>query len=634
MTEGRYKRKLSAILFADVQEYSRLMGEDEDGTVRMLKDHLKTVADLVERFRGRLVDTTGDNFLAEFGSVVDAVRCALRIQEEIRKRNEAFPEDRRMAFRMGINLGDVIEEDGRIYGDGVNTAARIQQLVEGGGICISGTAYDQVKNRLPLGFEFLGEHPVKNIPDPVRTYRVLPASQTPGIRRKGERKSLLGSRTIRITLLGAFVIAAGAMLWTTDWRGPAATGRSTPERPAGLPIPDEPSIAVLPFENLSGDPEQEYLSRGFTDDLITSLSYLPRIFVIARSSTATYAGKPADVRDISRDLGVRYVLEGSIQRTETRLRINAQLVDGTTGRHVWAERYDRNMGNLFGIEEAIILEIATAISGKLTDGEVSTAFRRQTENLPTWEALQRARSVYERYSVGENLRARELFRKLVEKEPTYLPAKAYLGWTYYQEGKWTKGEERNRAFQKAEEIGEELVRSSPPYADGYMLLSFVQSKQGKHEESIVNGRKCLELRPNYDIAAAGLAAQLNFAGEPEEAIDLMRRAIRWNPYHKPWYLHTLGLSYHLAGRHAEAIEVLKQAAGKEEGTTDSIFPHVRLTAVYADLGRDAEMRAEAAEVLRIDPKFSAAQWMKIERFQDPKTAERRKGLLLKAGLPE
>ena len=331
MATQEVKRKLTAILSADVKGYSRLMSEDEAGTIRRLNAYKEMMANFIQQHHGRVVDAPGDNLLAEFGSVVDAVQCALKIQKELKTRNEELPENRRMEFRIGINLGDVIEEGDKIYGDGVNIAARLESLSEAGGICISGTAYDQVENKLSLGYEYLGEQPVKNIAKPVRVYRVLVEPKA-----VAQRISEVASK----------------------------------ERMA-LPLPDKPSIAVLPFVNMSDDPKQEYFSDGMTDEIITALSKVPNLFVIARNSTFTYKGKAVKVKQVSEELGVRYVLEGSVRKAGHRIRINAQLIDALKGHHLWAERYDRELRDIFALQDEITMKIIIALQVELTAGEMA-----------------------------------------------------------------------------------------------------------------------------------------------------------------------------------------------------------------------------------------------------------------------
>jgi len=347
MNEKEVKRKLAAILSADVKGYSRLMEEDEVATVRAMEEYRGIISEFIEKHRGRVVDSPGDNLLAEFGSVVDAVECGVEIQKELESRNAAIPKERRMEFRIGVNLGDVIEESGRLYGDGINVAARIEGLAEPGGICISGTAYDQIKKKLNLGYKFLGEHSVKNISEPVRVYRVLTEPEAAG-KVIGEKR-FLGKISRRGAIAAAIVIviaAGGLISWNIYLHQSKKVEAASLDKMA-YPLPDKPSIAVLPFDNLSGDPEQEYFTDGITENIITALSKVPAMFVIARNSTFTYKGKPTKTKQVAEELGVQYVLEGSVQKSADRLRITAQLIDAIKGHHLWAERYDRELKNIF-----------------------------------------------------------------------------------------------------------------------------------------------------------------------------------------------------------------------------------------------------------------------------------------------
>jgi len=342
MADESFKRKLAAILSADVEGYSRLMDDDEEATVRTLTAYRTAITDLVQQFRGRVVDSPGDNILADFTSVVDAVNCAVEIQRDLAERNAELPDNRKMQFRIGVNLGDVIDEDGRIYGDGVNIAARMESLAEAGGICISGRAHDQVENKLGLEYEDLGKHQVKNIARPIQVYRVL---SYPGAaaHRVVQAKTNLGRRWRKIGLSVAVVVLVVAALgiWQFYMRRPTVEPASVEKM--AFPLPEKPSIAVLPFDNMSGDPEQDYIADGFTENIITGLSQIPAMFVIARNSVFTYKGKPVKVKQVSEELGVKYVLEGSIQKVGDRLRVNAQLIDALEGHHLWAERHDRDL---------------------------------------------------------------------------------------------------------------------------------------------------------------------------------------------------------------------------------------------------------------------------------------------------
>jgi len=347
MAPESFKRKLTAILSADVKGYSRLMGEDEAETVKTLTAYRKIMGELIEQHRGHVVDSPGDNILAEFASVVDAVQCSVAIQNEFKARNAALPENRRMEFRIGVNLGDVIEEEGRLYGDGVNIAARLEGLADPGGICISKTALDHIESKLPLGYEYLGEQTVKNIAKPVGAYRVV---LEPRITVAGTEKKKAPFRSPRLALaiaVIAILLAGGLALWQFALKpSPPAVEKADLKRMA-LALPDKPSIAVLPFVNMSEDPKQEYFSDGLTDEIISALSKVPKLFVIASHSTFSYKGRQVKIQQVAEELGVRYVLEGSVRKSEDRVRITAQLIDALKGHHLWSERYDRTMSDIF-----------------------------------------------------------------------------------------------------------------------------------------------------------------------------------------------------------------------------------------------------------------------------------------------
>ncbi len=376
MSPESFKRKLTAILSADVKGYSRLMGEDEAETVKTLTSYRKIMGELIHQHRGRVIDSPGDNILAEFASVVDAVQCSVATQNEFKARNAELPENRRMEFRIGVNLGDVIEEENRIYGDGVNIAARLESLADPGGICISKTAFDHIETKLPLGYEFLGEQEVKNIAKPVGAYRVLmdPRVTVAGAKAKAPKVTLWRKKGVLIGAMAVLIVIIGVATWNLYWRVPRTEPASKGK--IAFALPDEPSIAVLPFVNMSEDPKQEFLGDGITEEIITALSKVRHLFVISRQSTFSYKGKPVKVKQVSEELGVRYVLEGSVQRSADRIRINAQLIDALTGRHIWAERYNRDLTDLFALQDGITTKILTAIQVKLTEGEGSSSYEK------------------------------------------------------------------------------------------------------------------------------------------------------------------------------------------------------------------------------------------------------------------
>src|SRR5882724_8864071 len=424
MDERPAERKLAAILSADVEGYSRLMGEDELGTVRALTEYREVISAAVARHGGRVVDSPGDNVLADFVSVVDAVQCAVNIQRALQSRNAGLPPARQMRFRIGINLGDVIVQGARLYGDGVNIAARLESLAEGGDICLSGSAYDQIEGKLPFAFEFSGEHTVKNIARPVRVYRLhlepraFPKrSPTPG---GVDRRA-----SVRVAAILAIVMLLGA-------GGRAGWRWFRPSESAGLALPDKPSVAVLPFANLSQDPTQEYFSDGVTEDLITGLSKVSGLFIIARNSVFTYKGKAVKIREVGRDLGVSYVLEGGVQRAGNRVRITAQLVDATTGYHIWAERYDREVRDIFALQDEVTQQIVRAMAVKLTEAEKIRLGRSPTGVLEAYDLVLRGAVERHRTTREGNADARRLFVRALDLDPGYASAYLGLAWTHLQ----------------------------------------------------------------------------------------------------------------------------------------------------------------------------------------------------------
>src|SRR2546425_3009378 len=374
------ERKLTALLSADVKGYSRLMGEDEEVTIRTLTAYRQVMATLIAQHRGRVVDSPGDNLLAEFASAVDAVRGAVEIQRDLQVKNAELPPERRMEFRIGINVGDVVVEGERLYGDGVNIAARLEALAEGGGICIAGTVYDQVENKLSLGYEYVGEQMVKNIAKPVRVYRVRLEAEAPATE-------------------------------------PGKDKVTSPLPPSALPLPDKPSIIILPFVNLSSDPEQEYFSDGLTEVLTGDLSKISTLFVISRNSAFTYKGKAVKVQDVSREMGVRYVLEGSVLKAGDQVRITVQLIDAATGYHLWSERYDGRLTDIFALQDEIVQKIVTTLKLQLTLQEHGYLMRKHTDNLEAYDAFLRGMEYFWRLTREANAQAQQMYEKAIALDP-------------------------------------------------------------------------------------------------------------------------------------------------------------------------------------------------------------------------
>ena len=642
------ERKLAAIFSADVKGYSRLMGDDEAATVRTLTTYRAVMTTLIQEHHGRVVDSPGDNLLAEFASVVDAVQWAVEMQQELKVRNVELPLHRQMEFRIGINSGDVIMEGERLYGDGVNIAARLEGLAEAGGICISGIVHEQVKNKCALEYEYLGEREVKNIAEPVRVWRVvmdeaaaaLAATQSALRQASPETHRVDTAHRACVTwpkgaiVLMSLLLLVGIIVGVQylSFRPPMPSANIPPEQPPALPLPDKPSIAVLPFVNMSKDPEQEYFSDGMTEDLITDLSRLSGLFVIARTSTFTYKSKAVKVEDVGRELGVQYVLEGSVRKADHRVLITAQLVDALTGHHVWAERYNRPLHDLFALQEEVRRKIVVSLALKLTDEEQEWWERTYTRNPEAYDYLLRGSEYQWHFTKEAFVQARQMYKKAIELDPTYALAYAWLGWTYFMEWAYQLSDDP-QTLGKAFAMEQQALALDDSLPLAHDILGAVYLWRNKqHEQAIAEAKRAIALSPNFYSPYSVLGISLLFAGRPAEAIDALEKAIRLNP-RNPLYLETylvvLGGAYSSTGRVEEAITTLKRAVSL---VPNDPVPHQTLAAIYSALGREEEARAEAAEVLRLNPSFSLEGLKQRLPFKDPAVAEQYLASLRKAGL--
>ena len=626
MATEEFRRKLTAILSADVKGYSRLMGEDDEATVRTITAYREVITAVVQHHRGRVVDSPGDNILAEFASVIDAVGSAVEIQEELRARNAELPEDRKMEFRIGVNLGDVIHEEERIYGDGVNVAARVESLAEAGGICVSGTVFDQVESKLPLGYEYLGEQSVKNISKPVRVYKALMDPEAVG-KVIGEKRAAPRQRAVLAVVVVLLLIVSGLLIWRVA--SPPLEVASVEKM--AFPLPDRPSIAVLPFDNLSKDPEQEYFSDGLTEEIIAALSSVPKLFVIARNSTFTYKGKPVKVQQVSEELGVRYVLEGSVRKGGDKIRITAQLIDAITGNHLWAERYDRNIDDIFAVQDEITKKIITAMQVKLTEGEQVQTAARGTDNLDAYLKCLQANEYMHQINPESNAKGKRLAEEAIALDSGY-------AWAYYVLGRghmldvWVKtSKSPKESIGKAIGLVQKAIALDDTNVDAQSLLAFLYSMTRQYDKSIVQAEKALALNPNSAFAHFFVGKTLFFAGRLEESIPEYKKAIRLNPIPPSNHLWSLGLSYAFTGQYDEAIKWCEKAVRKEP---NDLLARMMMTVVYSLSGRDEEARVQAAEVLRIQPKFTLDKFKKKLTYKREVDRERFLSALRKAGIPD
>ena len=588
MTEARVERRLAAILAADVAGYSRLMGVDEVGTLAALKAHRREIVDpAIAAHHGRIVKTTGDGMLVEFASAVDAVTCAVAVQEKMAERT-AKATERCIQFRMGINVGDIIIDADDIFGDGVNLAARIENECEPGGVCMSGNAFEQVRRKTALAFEDLGEKSLKNIERPVRLYAVrsVPSS------------------------------------------GAANVGLAV-EAAKPLALPDRPSIAVLPFQNMSGDPEQEYFADGVVEDIITALSRFKSLFVIARNSSFTYKDKVVDIRQVGREMGVRYVLEGSVRKGGNRARITAQLIDATSGAHVWADRYDRDLSDIFAVQDEITTSVAGTIEPALAEAEQQRALRKPPDSLDAWEAYQRGVWHFNRYSSEDNNTALTFFRQAIALDPNFAPG--HYG--YAMALQWDIWHFSTRPFVEVQGSPRKEARLAVSLDDkdavAHAVLAHMMMWGSEWEAAIAEARTAIALNPNSAFVISMLGCVLGFGGYREEALARLQQAMRASPHDPLTWLWTLWTAsiYFYSRRFDAATDAYRQVIRLRPGLTQS---QALLAASLAHLGRIDEARnvLRNARAQIQDSRYQSPPWLRPED-----NALRREGIRL-AETPE
>jgi adenylate cyclase len=547
-------RRLTAILAADVAGYSRLMGTDEEGTHERLQAHLRELVDpKIAEHRGRVVKNTGDGFLAEFQSVVDAVRCAVEVQRGMIDREPEEPDERRIRLRIGINLGDVIAEEHDIFGEGVNVAARLEALAEPGGICVSRVVRDQVRDKLDFAFEDLGEQQVKNIARPVRVYRVR------------------------------------------DLAAPDEVPLAASPQP--LPLPDKPSIAVLPFTNMSSDPEQEFFADGIAEDIITALSRYPSLFVIARNSSFTYKGRTVDVKQVGRELGVRYVLEGSLRKSGNRIRVTAQLVEAETGKHVWAERYDRNLADIFAMQDEITEAVTIAITPAIADAEQRRAMRRPPANLDAWAAYQRGLWHFSKVTGEDNALAQQFFQQAVDLDENF--AGGYKGLSALQAHETDyEGRDLSETAPIAEALARLAVALDGADAEARSLLAIALRRRGDNEGALAEAGRALTISPNLASAHAARGASLISSGRHRDGIAALERSIRLDPRRAAVRLNQIALALYFSGEYKAAVEAANRAIRSYPN-----YPNTYrwLAAALGQLGQIEEAKDALQKAIAIAP---------------------------------
>lgn len=572
------QRKLAAILSADVAGFSRLMSEDEAATVHALGTCRNVVGEVIARHRGRVVDMPGDNVLAEFASALDAVEAAAAMQARLTECNAAFPERRRMTFRIGVNLGDVIEEDGRIYGDGVNIAARIEALAEPGGICVSGKVHEEVRRKLGLAFEDLGEHELKNIAAPVRVFRV----------------------------------------------GGRATGQARPAAPAQGA---KPSIFVHPFANMSGEAEQEFFADGLTEDIITELSRFHEIFVISRNSSFKFKGKPLEVRKVAKEMGVHYIVEGSVRKAGNRVRITVQLIDAETDRHIWAERYDRELADIFAIQDEVTAAIVSTLPGRVEAATRDRAARKPTDNMAAYECVLAAKILHHRSNKEDNERAMQLIDRALALDPSYCHAHAWKACIVGQQltHGWCQADAALRVIE--DEVSRALALDDSE-SDVHRILAALKLRQHDHDKASYHQARALSLNPNDDLIVVQQGELLTWLGQPEEGIEWIKKAMRLNPYHSPRFWYHLARAFFAARRYAETIDAVQHIAAPDH------LHHALLAASHAQLGNPAASAEHAREVLKRAPDFCVGKdYLPVLHYKRESDLAHHHEAILKTGLP-
>ncbi|MBW2635403.1 MAG: tetratricopeptide repeat protein, partial [Deltaproteobacteria bacterium] len=570
--EQRITRKLRAILSADVKGYSILMADDEVFTIKTIKEYRDIMSRCIEQHNGRVVDSPGDNVLSVFASAVDAVQCAVEIQKQLKKENERLVEDKRLEFRIGVNIGDVVQDEDRIYGDGVNIASRIEGLADPAGICVSRSAYDQIKKKLGFGFEYMGEHPVKNISEPVRVYKVLMDSDSP--------KPLVAEP---------------------------------------LELPDKPSIAVLPFDNMNKDPDQEYFSDGLTEQIINGLCKVSNLFVIGRNSSFAYKGKSVSTKQIAQELGVRYILEGSVQKAGDRVRITAQLIDATTDYHMWSERYDRDLSDIFALQDEITMKLIYAMQIKLISGEQARLWEGGTTNIRAYDRCMRGNEYFFRFNEKDHKQAQRFYKEALKIDKAYAFAYAMLGFTHIFDFIFGWSSSPIKSFEEAEKNVEKALALNDSLDIGHSLLGFIYLFKRQYDEAIKEGERAIELNPNGGESHVLFGFILILSDKTELAIKLLKRAFRLNPIPLPHYYSILAMAYRNNGQYEKAIELSEKGL---IGNPDQLSVYLTLAASYWFLNQTEEAHKVVEEVLRIDPKFSLEYVAKTMPYKQQETVDK------------
>ncbi len=600
MGEQGQTRKLIAILAADAVGYSRLMADDEAATLQTLNECRALFYEQAASHGGRIIDTAGDSVLAEFKSVVEAVRCATAIQAALLQKNQTVPESRKMLYRIGVNLGDVIEENEALYGDGVNVAARLQSLAEPGGVCISGTVFDQVEGKLTAQFKFIGEQVVKNITKPVRVYRSADRVTSPDSVMRPLSFDLQSVRTLAAISLVVIILAGG-------WLGFSYLRTNSFGINKALALPKGPSIAVLSFNNLSGNRDDEYFSDGISEDIITALSRFNDLFVIARNSSFQFKGKAVDVREVGRNLGVQYVLEGSVRRDKSRLRVTAQLLDARNGAHLWAENYDRDLtaNSIFAIQDEltskVVSKIGDPLKGMIFQTGMTEASRKGNVALSAYECVLKAKAYFATFDPTLHKISRQCLEDAAKADPSYSDAWAWLALVYTDEYSFGY-DPRPDSLARAVHVARQSITLDPSNQMGNWFLARALFFQRNFEQFLPQAERAVGLNRNNTAVLAGAAVYISYSGNWERGKELIERALALNP-NPPWWYYVPPFYYHYRlGDDQKALTI----ALKMKAVAPAIYwSEVTTAAAYAQLGRLEEARSAVAELVRLNPSFAS-----------------------------
>ncbi len=632
MDEG-VPRRLAVILHADVVGSTGLVQLNESLAHKRIHDAFRRFSETVRAYNGITHEIRGDALVAEFDRASDAVGASLAFQEENTRHNSTLKDDIQPSLRIGISLGEVVFADNTVTGEGVVLAQRLEQMARPSGVCIQGAVHEAVPRRLPFTYQSLGEQNFKGFSEPVRAYSVAlksgesaPPPEPHIMSVRTPIRSTRG-RWLAVAVIVCLVIAGGVLSWLKPWQ-PREESASVEQM--AFPLPAEPSIAVLPFNNMSGDPAQDAIADGFTESLITTLAQMPELFVISRNSTFTYKDKPVKAKQVAEDLGVRYVLEGSIQREAQTLRINAQLIDAVTGHHLWASKYDRDVNAMFAVQDELVRKIFTALQVKLTAGEHGRVWQQGTEKFEAYLTWLEGWKHYRRSTKDDNVIARQFILKAIDMDPEWAMPYTTVTWTHWKDifNGWT--DTPDESLKQAEEYAQKALALDDTYPGVYAALGAVQGIKGDLDRAIAYDEKAVALGPNISVYHAILAENLNYAGKPEEAIALLKKAVRLEPTYPAWYLGSLGDAYTSAGKYEDAVNAYEQLL---ERRPESDWGYAGLIVNYTWLGQEGKARGYAEKLMEIKPTFTLSAYAKQQRYKDKSHVERKLDALRKAGVP-